>query len=143
MSAAALRTLALFLPALLLCACGEDAPTTTASGVYLLDVDATTAVLGEQGIPAAEARRQAAAGRVRLDLQADRTFTLILRSEHAGPERWTGRWAQTGAQLVLTTTERLGKALEPPDVVNGVLEDGRLRLEAASAGPAPMVLRPE
>lgn len=143
MSGVGLPTPALIIAVLLLSACGEDAPTTTAAGVYLLDADAMTAALRAQGVPERDARLQASAGRVRLHLQPDRKFTLILRSEHTGPEGWSGRWSQAGRQVVLTTTQRLGKVLEPPDIVKGVLDAGQLRLESGSAGPAPMILRPE
>lgn len=136
-------------PALLLAAalvvagCGDPEAPQRPLGTFLLDVNEMAAVLEAQGVPKAEARANAAAGRARLVFDPKGSFTLVLRPANGKPERWRGTWERDAGGVTFRTTVRDGKAVDPPQVVRGELDGGRLRIQPGGEGTTPLILRPE
>ena len=124
-------------------ACGADAAPPKPLGAFVLDAEAMTQALIDQGMAEAAARRNAAAGRVRLAFDPAGTFTLVVRAEAARVERSSGGWSRAGNTLTLVTTVRGGKPLDPPQTVVAHLSGERLAFDREGPGTLPFLLRSE
>lgn len=133
----------LLLASLALLGCGEEAAPEKPLGSFVLDAEAMTAALLKQGVSEPGARRNAAAGRVRLVFDPAGTFTLVVRDGAGRAERSAGRWTRDGSRLTLLTTQRAGKAVDPPHGVSARLAGDRLEVDSEREGTLPFLLRSE
>ncbi len=133
----------ILIAALTLFGCGEDAAPPKPLGSFVLDAEAMTAALQKQGMSEASARRNAAAGRVRLVFDPSGAFTLVVRDGAGRVERSSGRWTRDGSRLTLLTTQRAGKVVKPPHPVGARLTGDRLEVDSGREGTLPFLLRSE